>query len=90
MTHQEDVQETVDGIGVVKGADLDFGQNVQLPCSACDALVDMSSSIIVKITDVGGTESSQEMTEADARVLICSVGLPPPPVLCDQHHGWVQ
>ena len=90
MTRQEDVQETVDGIGVIKGADLDFGQGITAACSVCDASVDMSSPITVTITEVGGAESSQEMTEADARVLVVSVGLPPPPVLCEQHEGWVQ
>jgi hypothetical protein len=50
----------------------------------------MSSPITVKIVEVDGEESSQEMTEAEARVLVVSAGLPPPPVLCDQHRGWVQ
>ena len=77
----------MDGIGVLKGACLDFGQDIKSPCLVCDGMVDLSSPVMVKIIDADGSESAQEMSEADARVLIVSVGLPPPPVLCDQHEG---
>ena len=88
MTQHEGIQEALDGIGVLKGACLDFGQDIKSPCLVCDGMVDLSSPVTVTIVDADGSESAQEMSEADARVLIVSVGLPPPPVLCDQHEGW--
>jgi len=88
VTQHEEIQEALDGIGVLKGACLDFGQDIKSPCLVCDGMVDLSSPATVTIVNADGSESSEEMTEADARVLIVSVGLPPPPVLCDQHEEW--
>ncbi len=75
----------VDGISIIRGADLDFGQGLSSPCSVCDEMVDMSSPITVKIVEADGSETSETMTEANARVLVMQVGLPPPPVICDKH-----
>jgi hypothetical protein len=85
MNQQEATQYAIDGIGVLKGADIDFGQDIKAPCSICDKMVDLSSPVTVNIVDADGSESPTEMTEADARVLIVSVGLPVPPVVCSQH-----
>jgi len=83
--NQQAVQYMVDGIGVIRGADLDFGQGISSPCSVCDEMVDMSSPITVTITEADGSETSEEMSEANARVLIAQVGLPPLPVICNKH-----
>ena len=60
-------------------------QGISSPCSVCDEMVDMSSPITVTITEADGSETSEEMSEADARVLMVQGGLPPPPVVCDKH-----
>jgi len=89
VTRQEVTQYQVSGIGVVEGADLDFKQPLEAPCRDCGGMVDLTSIITVNTVAHDGTETTQEMTEADARALIAQVEIAPPPVLCDQHQ-WVE
>lgn len=85
MNRQEAMQAAADGVGVLEGADIDFGQPTELPCADCGAMVNLASVITVTITNVSGPDSATEMTEADARALLAQVGIPPPLVLCNQH-----
>ena len=90
MNLHEATQYGVNGITVLEGANLDFQQPTEFPCDDCGAMVDLSKEIMVSVVTakniqdgVGGTET--KMTEANARALLAQVGIPPPPVLCDQH-----
>ena len=85
MTPTEIVQYQADHIGVLEGADTDFGLPTERPCDECGGLVDLSAEITVKITHPDGSETEECMTEANARQLLAEVGVPPPPVMCDQH-----
>ena len=85
MNRQEAVQYQMSGVSVLPNADLDFGQPTEFPCDDCGAMVDLSSMINVAIENRDGTISETEMTEADARALLDIVGIPPPPVMCNQH-----
>ena len=73
------------GVTVLAGANLDFGEPTERPCDECGSMVDLTSPITVTIQEKDGTETVQEMTEADARALLATVSIPPPPVLCDRH-----
>src|SRR3972149_6069150 len=66
------------GVGVIPGADLDWGQ-IDLPCAECGEMVNLNTPITVTIVEHVGSESSKEMTEANARALIAAGGLAPPP-----------
>ena len=85
----EATQRAVDGIGVIAGADVDWGQ-IDLPCGECGEMVNLNTPITVTIVEHDGSESSKEMTEANARALIAAVGLAPPPVRCDRHARLVE
>ena len=85
MNRQEATQYQMSGVGVLPNADLDFGQPTEFPCDECGAMVDLSGTIIVKLAEIDGSEVETQMTEADARALLHTVGLPPPPVMCEQH-----
>lgn len=85
MNRVEATQYGADGVAVMAGADVDFQQPQEMPCDDCGGLVDLSSTIKFTVMEADGTESAQEMSEADARALLASVGVPPPPVLCDAH-----
>jgi len=85
----EATQRAVDGIGVIVGADIDWGQ-IDLPCAECGEMVNLNTPITVTIVEHDGSESSKEMTEANARALLAAVGLAPPPVRCDQHAALVE
>ena len=96
MNRQEAVQYQMSGVSVLPNADLDFGQPTEFPCDDCGAMVDLTSIILVTMIEDGEGEhcecgdppqrhAHQPMTEADARALLHTVGLPPPPVMCDQH-----
>jgi len=85
MKHLESTQYAISGVSVIPGADLDWGQ-IDLPCAECGEMVDLSGIITVNIVEQDGTEGEPtEMTEANARALLATVGIVPPPVLCDQH-----
>ena len=73
------------GVGVLANADLGFGQPTEFPCDDCGAMVDLTSEITVKIVETDGSEVETQMTEADARALLYTVGLPPPPFMCEKH-----
>src|SRR3972149_4792293 len=77
------------GVGVIPGADLDWGQ-IDLPCAECGEMVDLNTPITVTIVEHDGSEFSKEMTEANARALLASVGLTPPPVRCERHAALVE
>ena len=79
------MQYEVDGVAVMKGADLNFDQPAEFPCDECGGMVDLSSPITVHIVALDGTETEQVMSEADARALLTTISIPPPPVLCDRH-----
>ena len=85
MKQQEAMQYVADGVGVLAGVGLDFEQPPELPCGECGAMVGMTSVITVNVIEADGSQSTQEMTEANARALVATVGLPLPPVLCYQH-----
>ena len=77
----------MDGVGVLVGADIDWGQ-IDLPCAECGEMVDLSSIITVSIVEQDGTATeTREMTEANARALLATVGVDPPIVLCVAHAG---
>jgi len=85
MKHLESTQYAMSGVGVIAGTDIDWGQ-IDLPCSECGEMVDLSGIITVNIVEQDGTAGeSQEMTEANARALLATVGITPPPVLCELH-----
>ena len=79
------VQAQLAGVAVTPEADLDFEQADEFPCTDCGAMVDLTGIITVRTIETDGSEREQQMTEANARVLLANVGLPPPPVLCDKH-----
>ena len=85
MNHHEAVQYGANGVTVLEGANIDFGQPTEFPCDECGAMVDLGSIINVAMHNKDGTITEQQMTEANARALLAQVGLPPPPVMCDQH-----
>ena len=85
----EATQRAVDGIGVIAGAGIDWGQ-IDLPCGECGEMVNLNTPITVTIVEHDGSESSKEMTEANARALIAAVGLAPPRVMCDRHARLVE
>jgi len=85
VKHLDSTQYAMSGVGVLPGADLDWGQ-IDLPCSECGEMVDLSGVISVNIVGQDGTEGEPtEMTEANARALLATVGIVPPPVLCELH-----
>ncbi len=55
----------------------------QRPCDTCGAMVDLSTQITVKIAEPDGSEVETQMTEWEARELLDELGLPLPPVLCE-------
>ena len=80
------MQYMADGVGVLEGAELGFGQPSEFPCEDCGGMVDLTSEITVSITNSEGSVSRQEkMSEADARALLAQLDIPPPPVLCSRH-----
>lgn len=79
------MQYQADGVAVLEGADLDFEMPAEFPCDDCGAMVDLTSVITVRIVEKDGTEASREMSEANARAILGTLGIPPPPVLCCQH-----
>ena len=85
MNLHQATQYQISGVGVLEGADIDFGQPTEFPCDECGGMVDLSGVITVTIESADGTTEVREMSEADARALLATVGLPPPPVMCDQH-----
>ena len=86
MNLTEATQMQANGVGVLQGTDLDFEQPLEFPCDDCGEMVDLSRMITVSVVGPDGvTTEQQEMTEANARVLLAQVGLPPPPVLCSRH-----
>ena len=85
MNRLQATQYQTNGAGVLKGADLNFEQPTEFPCDDCGGMVDLTSVIAVEIQNMDGTMERQEMTEANARALLATVGVPPPPVLCDAH-----
>ena len=89
MNHLDSTQYAMSGVGVIPGADLDWGQ-IDLPCAECGEMVDLNTPITVTIVEHDGSESSKEMTEANARALLCQVGLAPPPVMCERHASLVE
>jgi len=58
---------------------------VTRPCDNCNGMVDLTSVITVRVEEEDGSETVLDMTEAKARSLLDAVGVPQPPVLCDQH-----
>jgi len=85
MTRSEAVQYMADHVGVIAGVDVDFGMSLEAPCEECGGLVRLDSLITVRVVEVNGVESMQQMTEADARCLLNEMGIPSPPVMCDRH-----
>ena len=85
MTRQEVTQMGADNIGVLAGSDLPEAESFQFPCEECGGMVDLSAPIKVTMMEMDGTEVFTTMPEAEARALLAEVGIPPPPVLCDQH-----
>ena len=85
MNQREAVQYGVSGVTVIEGADLDFGQPTEFPCDDCGEMVDLTSIITVSIQTADGTMETKDMTEGDARALLATVGVPPPPVMCNRH-----
>ena len=85
MNLHEATQYGANGVTVLAGANLDFGQPTEFPCDDCGAMVNLGSAITVTINNADGTMSEQRMTEADARAMLVTVGLPPPPVMCERH-----
>lgn len=71
------------------GVDIDFAQPLEAPCRDCGKMVDLSSEITFNIVNTDGSESKSRMSEANARALLAQVGIPSPPVLCDQD-AWVE
>ena len=84
MTRLEATQATADLVGIIEGADLPEAAPEAM-CEECGALVKLDSEITVTITEMDGSEVYTTVTEAEARALLCQVGLQPPPVLCDKH-----
>lgn len=79
-------QESLDGIALLKGADVDFQVLAVAPCEECGGLVALTRILTVRTLDVdSGVETEEEMTEANARQLLAVAGIPPPPVMCDRH-----
>ena len=85
MNLHEATQYGANGVTILAGANLDFGQPTEFPCDDCGAMVDLTSIITVSIQNQDGTMSEEQMTEADARALLATVGVPPPPVMCERH-----
>lgn len=85
MNRQEVTQYQSSGVGVVEGADLDFGQPPEAPCRDCGAMVDLTCEIIVNVIRADGSGAESKMSEANARALLSQVGIGSPPVLCEQH-----
>lgn len=85
MSRVEATQMTVDGVGVIAGADTEFRQPSEFPCDDCGAMVDLTSIISVVRVEEDGSETQEWMSEADARALLATMEIPPPPVLCDRH-----
>ena len=54
-------------------------------CEVCGGDVSLDSIIAVTQIDADGSELSIQMTEAEARILLGTLGLPQPAILCDQH-----
>ena len=69
----------------MKGADLDFAQPLESPCAECGERVGLTSIITVNVMNEDGTETTTEMTEADARALLMKVDIAPPLVMCERH-----
>ena len=80
------IQDQVDHIAVLPGADLDFGMTTEMPCEECGGLVDLTALINVSTHDIEtGEDTVQVMSEANARQLLAEAGLQPPPVMCNRH-----
>ena len=74
------------GVGIVKGADTDFGMDDHQPCHICGELVDLTTPITFIVQDEPtGHTVTETMTEANARQLMLQVGVIPPPVTCNKH-----
>ncbi len=84
MNLTEATQYQVDGVAILAGADIDYLGPYEFPCDECGEMVDLTSPITVTIMEADGSEAKKEMPEAAARALLHTVGLPPPPVLCDR------
>ena len=83
MKHREAVQYQADHVGLIKGADTDFGMPIEMACEDCGDTVDLSAEITVQIVNV--PEAAERMTEANARQLLAELGVAPPPVMCERH-----
>ena len=79
------VQALADHVVVFEAADTDFGVPEEAPCAECGGMVKLTSEITVTRAAADGSETTERMTEANARQLLAEVGIPPPPVLCDRH-----
>ena len=83
MNHGEVVQYAVDHLGLLKGADTNFGVPDELPCVSCGGMVDLSALITMRVIDIDGADSEETMTEANARQLMAEMGVVPPVVFCE-------
>ncbi len=79
------MQYGVDGIGVMRGADINFEQPPEAPCEVCGGMVNLESPIDVTVEQANGSMEVERMTEANARALMAMMGIQPPPVMCDEH-----
>ena len=89
MNRQEATQYVADGIGILPGATLDFGQPPRGLCAECGGLVKLDSEISFVIQEHDGSETVERMTEANARALMTTMDIAPPPILCDWHEEFL-
>ena len=86
MNRQQVTQYNADHVAVLAGAEM---PQQRLPatgmCEVCGGDVSLDSIIAVTQIDADGSELSIQMTEAEARILLGTLGLPQPPIMCDQH-----
>ena len=85
MTRLEETQYHVDHVGVLAGAELPEIPTATALCEECGGEVSLDGVITVSIVEMDGSEVFTQMTEGAARVLLGTLGLPQPAVLCSQH-----